>query len=161
MLQYSIEDLKKDFEIAKAKAKKDPHILTDLKPLFNDDGSFNTDNWNSSQDDVRAILYKMDVMFAGNEFHEVLRKDDDDDNFISCTYLHVYIDMTDDQWHIFIHILDDEAFRYDTFVVSWYKSRGNTEMISKNGKPITFQEYVDMLNELCDFGYFNPKKWRK
>mgnify|MGYP003300883697 CR=1 FL=1 len=36
----------------------------------------------------------------------------------------------------------------DWYEISWYKSRGRTDTIKKNGEPIYLDEYIDLCNEL-------------
>lgn len=36
----------------------------------------------------------------------------------------------------------------DWYEISWYKSRGRTDIIKKNGEPIYLDEYIDLCNAL-------------
>jgi len=158
---YTIESLNETFERKHQETLKDPLYGDEIKPLFNDDGTFNRDNWNSFQADIRSRLERSDIICCGNELHiEHEVPDERNNDYTLLTNLDCFITWSRDQWHIIISIICDETELYDSYVISWYKSRGRTEMITKNGVAININEYVDVLNKLEDMGFFNTEKWR-
>lgn len=46
----------------------------------------------------------------------------------------------DDSWYVFI--FTETSF----YQIKWYKSRGNTERIAKDGDLISLKEYIDLCN---------------
>lgn len=55
-----------------------------------------------------------------------------------CRWYHI-----DDEWRVFF--FSDSHF----YEIGWYKSRGRTDFIRKDGNPITMGEYVDLYNALA------------
>ena len=93
---------------------------------FNDDfdyWEFNNKNWNGG-DILRCFLYKSwyeDVSIEGLEIKRY---------------------RVDDTWYVFL-------FTKDSFyTIEWYKSRGRTDFIRKNGYDITLKEYIELCNIL-------------
>lgn len=158
---YTIESLQKQFEVGHEECLKDPRFKDETKPLFNRDGSFNRKNWNSNQADIRSRLEKSNIVWPGNDLHIEYTHDQEDEYApISITYIHSLITFNSDQWHIIINVINDEGETYDSYVVTWYKSRGCTEMITKNGNPITIEQYVSLLNDLETMGFFESANWK-
>lgn len=95
------------------------------EPLFryNEDFEewlFNAANWNGC-DILRRYLYNGYSQKSGIEIKEY---------------------VISDQTYIFI-------FTSDSFYeISWYKSRGKTDYIRKDGYPINLDEYLDICNKL-------------
>ena len=87
------------------------------------DWIFNHDNWNGG-DILRHFLY--------DNFYEVTR--------VGSFEIKYYI--VDDQTTIFIF---DSSNWYE---ISWYKSRGRTDIIKMNGDPIYLDDYVNLCNNL-------------
>ncbi len=158
-MKYSVESLRKQFTIMHDELSciRHSHMASEIKPLFNEDGSFNGDNWNSGMDEIRKRLDT--IVIAGNDISLSAFRDEDLDN---CHEINVFASMKfcSDQWYIIINIVSVDIDVYDSYVITWYKSRGCTEMITKNGRPITIEEYVDMLNLLDELGLFMKTNWR-
>lgn len=157
-MKYSVESLQKQFMIHHDELKciKNSHMASEIKPLFNEDGSFNEDNWNSGSDEIRKRLDK--IIIAGNHLLLNYYKDEDEDAYEE-TIISSTIEFCSDQWYFIINIISVDSGLYDSYVITWYKSRGCTEMIAKNGNPITAAEYVDMLNILEESGFFIETNW--
>lgn len=80
----------------------------------------NPNNWNGC-DILRRYLYSEPQSIPGIDIKEY---------------------VIDDQTHIFI-------FTSGSFYeISWYKCRGKTDYIRKDGEPITMDEYLDICNRL-------------
>ena len=104
--------------------------LSEIKFLFKEDSDefpefweFNTDNWNGG-DILRHFLvdhFWEDINLDGYEVRYYL---------------------INDQTTVFI--LGDSEF----YEISWYKSRGRTEKINKNGMPIDLEDYLELCNKL-------------
>ncbi len=112
------------------KMSESGHYKSNPKPLFiyddiNDEMVFSPDNWNGC-DILRRFFY--DEYYPGCSL--LIEK------FLINYYL---IDNT-----TYIFILDD----LDFYIITWYKSRGKTENIIKNGSPITLDEYIELCNRL-------------
>ena len=102
---------------------------------YEDDYIFNENNWNCC-DLLRGFLLtklydngvKLDLTI--NNIH--LTAD--------CCY-------DNDDWRGYI-LLESGVNYYDLYTITWYKHRGRTESIMKNGEPITLTDYVMLLNLL-------------
>lgn len=160
---YTVESLKEQFQTYHDKCLKDPHMRDETKPLFNEDGSFNPKNWNSNQADIRTKLFNF-VMVSGcsiSTTNDQFRTTEEmEEEYIPTVNLYAFYQYDNDQWYIMINIISEEVDRYDNYVVSWYKDRGCTQMITKNGSPINMEEYVELLNELESLGYFEKEYWK-
>lgn len=101
--------------------KNDVHYASEPKPLFIDE-EFNKENWNGV-DILRRFLYRYGY--------------EEQDNFIKTYYY-----LSDGQHYLFVHCHDD------FYIVSWYKSRGKTDYIGKNGHLVDLEEYIELVNTL-------------
>ena len=104
--------------------------LSEIKFLFKEDRDevselweFNTDNWNGG-DILRHFLV--------DHFWEDLNLDGYEMRYY----------LINDQTTVFI--LGDSEF----YEISWYKSRGRTEKINKNGMSIDLEDYLELCNKL-------------
>lgn len=92
---------------------------------------FNKDNWNSGQDLLRYfLLFIYDYNLKNHIIYE--------------NKIDIHILFKDDTWTGVIIDRDNN----DVYYISWYKSRGRTDKILKNGEPITLDEYLEILNIL-------------
>ena len=146
---YTVRKLVELFKTNRIAAEKNPHIASEIKPLFNKNGTFNIHNWNSRQDIIRERLYEEDILYCENTL--VIQE-------YECLDILACIHCANDMWYIQIGIMDTDCD--DSYIIRWYKQRGCTEMISKNGKPITISEYTDLLNTLDQNGFFDAQNWR-
>lgn len=64
----------------------------------------------------------------------------------------------EEQTYIIINVIANDIEMYDNYVITWYKSRGRTESITKNGQLITMKEYIDLINILPK-EFFNKQYW--
>ncbi|MDD2952511.1 MAG: hypothetical protein PHC95_05020 [Parabacteroides sp.] len=118
---WTCETFKEFFEKEKVRKIATGHYGSDPTFLFNPDGSFNQDNWNGSDLIRRYALHCWDGDIIDDR---------------------VKVGFACDDWTVIIKI------NKDTYVIEWYKSRGRTDRITKNKKPITLSEYVELLNIL-------------
>ena len=90
---------------------------------FGEEWIFNPDNWNGG-DILRHGL--LDILYDGKsiESHEIKYFCHDD-----ITTIFIFKDN-------------------DFYEISWYKQRGRTYIIKKNGEPIYLDEYIELCNEL-------------
>lgn len=109
--------------------KNDPHFASEPKFLFErteDDPiwwEFNPKNWNGG-DILRHWLYK--------NWQEITIKGEYEIKFY----------WESDQSTVYI------LGKCEWFEVSWYKHRGNTETIKRNGQLISLDEYIEICNKL-------------
>ena len=113
------------------------------QPLFIDE-RFNPDNWNGGDDVIRGILRDLYWNHYVTELDDVNRKDTD---FV------VYISSFSHDDYTLYTIITKEVDLYGyvdvhSYVVWWYKNRGNTEGLVKDGRYMTEDEYVHLLNIL-------------
>lgn len=102
--------------------------LSPIKFLFNvdneiamEDWTFNDNNWNGC-DVIRRYLVE--------HWYEP--------PIISKYAIYNY--YVDDDWYVII------AGEYHFYIINWYKDRGHTSSIIKDGQPITFGEYIELYN---------------
>lgn len=118
---------------------EDVSIGEDYEELYKYE--FVSDNWNSGQDIVRYIgLHIWDSAKTSYKFIV------NDTNVGKCEVT-IRICYKEDDWMIIIETISEKE-GYDIYIESWYKSRGRTDMISKNNQRITLTEYLDLVNLL-------------
>lgn len=66
----------------------------------------------------------------------------------------------DEQSYIAIHLVSPELNLKDSYVLTWFKSRGCTESITKNNEPIKMHEYASLYNILLTGDFFDLTKWK-
>lgn len=146
--KYTAQKLMEQFKVAHAAAKNNPHIASEVTPMFDNSGRFTTENWNSGQDEIRKRLNDIDELCANNSILLMNEK--------TTIMAHIFCN---EQWYIQIGIIDEQENTYDSYIISWYKHRGRTETVVKNGKPVDIEEYADLLNTLDENGFFDSKEW--
>lgn len=157
---YSEKAITARFEsMLKAYAEGRTHLGYPPQPLFDKNGRFNDENWNSDQD-IRALL-ESDELFderMDNPFEAWINASEDEPGFDYIEYGVFWSGKKrrDDQAYIMINIVRDDsiALACDSYMISWYKSRGKTDAILKNGSPITLREYCVLLGLLDRAGFF-------
>lgn len=97
---------------------------------------FNKNNWNG-YDLLRTFLltnlYDKDIKF---------------DNIIDEVHITANCRYDSDNWSGYILIEPINNDTYDLYTISWYKHRGRTDTIQKNGELITLDDYILLLNLL-------------
>lgn len=140
---------------------EDSHYGSLPKSLFNEDGAFNKDNWNGGDDIIRQFTrelewdepYTKEFEIEYNSSNYIMNISGDliavhsgfsDQNYIQITtYSQAHIEELDNY----------SEWKFDQYLVTYYKSRGKTELILKNGKPININEYVELLQIIESSGY--------
>lgn len=118
-------------------AKADPRYGSDPVSMFDKNGDFVTDNWASGQDLVRKFF----------EYYPVGNRVIDLRNSKICfDLITIHYNWHDDQHYLQITPVNDNLGYCDHYFISWYKSRGRTERIYKNGRPIKIEEYAELCN---------------
>jgi hypothetical protein len=102
------------------------------------DGEFNEDNWRGGD----ASLIR--EFFRENYGKTIIRDVNDDEGF-QWTFIIKHIQYEDQNYAtITIHETQKEIFHQVLF--SWYKERGRTEKAIFNGREMTEEEYLFVLN---------------
>jgi len=99
---------------------------------FDERGVFSEENWN----DARINLFR--AFFSGL-FHDGIS-----DQVVYIGDVEIGHMWQDDQNFVFIRNVKSN----DVYYVTWYKSRGRTDLILHNGKKITLENYKKLLNEM-------------
>lgn len=128
------------------------------KSLFYSNMTFTEDNWNGGE----AIIRQFTDYLSNDDNHSKscefeLQKEANEGiggEFIA-TYSwlndtnYVQIAVRSYGWY------EDNMseWKFDHYLISYYKSRGKTDIVMKNGTPITFDEYVNLLNIIESTGF--------
>ena len=110
------------------------------------DGIFNPNNWNGGDDVIREFtkyVERKSGFFCEFESKKYLYQ-------IFCVYQFI-----DDEKYFTITVIKDNGSRenVDSYVINYYKDRGTTNWIFKNGKIINEDEYIELLNLLEQGGF--------
>lgn len=122
------EPLKKDWEGA------------DPVTGFDEKGVFSEDNWN----DARINLFR--AFFAG-WFHDGISN-----QIVFIGDLEIAHFWHEDQNYVFIR----NTKTNDVYYATWYKSRGRTDLILRNGQKITCPQFKQLLREMLKPVKFIP-----
>lgn len=122
------------------------------------DGVFSSDNWNGGDGIIRQYFYEkvhMDTLVDNIDFtYEAIHFWGDiiinhtwyeDQNYATITFAGSFEKDGNLQ-------LDDYEFEHIAFL-TWYKSRGRTESVKFDGRPMTEEEYLFVLNALQETGF--------
>lgn len=124
--------------------------------MFDDKGEFDPHNWNSGQD-PRAILCERNVFDERlDEPFEAWYDEEIGEHIIDRGVFWSGAKWHENQTYIFLNVITNGVtINDDTYFISWYRSRGCTEIFTKNGRPIALDEYAALLNVLEKAGFFN------
>lgn len=147
------QDLINRHEKRLSEAKKPNSSFGSLpKSLFYSNTTFTEDNWNGGEAIIRQytdyLSLSKDNHTKSCEFE--LRMGDDEG--IGGEFIATYSWLNDTNYaQITVRSYgwyegDMSEWKFDHYLISYYKSRGKTDVIMKNGKSITFDEYVRLLN---------------
>lgn len=103
---------------------------------------FNPSNWNSGQDIVRYML--LDIFDNLKLTFDESRNND---------RIYGFIQYNDDDWYG--NIIHENNNHRTSYFIRWYKNRGRTEVILKNGYNITLKEYIELILILSKVGLLN------
>lgn len=119
------------------KTNANPHYGSKITSMFKNNASFDTGNWASGENFIRIffeiypITGSIDLTVDNTETIVMIQKEYKDDQH--------YLQMTfGSDWEL--------ISGYDHYIMTWYKNRGRTEQIYKNGRPITLDEFVYLCN---------------
>lgn len=108
-------------------------------------GRFNPNNWNGGDDIIRQFTYFLE---CNNQVYWIKELED-------LIIIAFYVYYEDDKY-IFILIepnTEDDVKNVDSYIIKYYKNRGHTDYMMKNGRYITENEYVKLLNLLERAGF--------
>lgn len=93
----------------------------------------------TSLDDNTKYMTNLEFVYDGKEWKELQS---------SSFQASIDIDITfeDDDWTVFIIYKDKNT--YNIYIEGWYKNRGRTEVLTKNGRDIELNDYLDIINIL-------------
>ena len=123
-----VEEYKRWCDLQKSEKVKSGLYKSPIKLLFAPrepdlEFVFTPDNWN-----------------GGDILRHFLTEHFDENTLINNLCLYYY--LIDDQRTVLILGVDS------WYEISWYKNRGQTEIIRKNGEFITLEEYIELCNKL-------------
>lgn len=145
------EELSKDIiDITTLATLAKHHATKEHDPMFDIDidrydtyageATFKNNNWNSGQDIVRDYIYEYHIDSYTSE--DFITKE---------PTVNLYIKYTREEDQHSVLIVNDENF----YTLTWYKNRGKTELITRNGCVIAADEYVELVNILARSKYIN------
>lgn len=127
------------------------------KRMFDDNGEFCEDNWNSGEDLIRQY-----TSYLESSGHQQEPRKFSIGNHISGTegrlitgygwiedYNYIQITTHSHGWNRDF----SRSWELDSYQIVYYKNRGKTDHILKNGKPISIDEYVELLNIIESTGF--------
>lgn len=133
--------------------------VTDSKAMFDEWGIFKEDNWNGGEGVIRQFTSYLDWECETNQYNKEFYFERDEvsiDGWLISTYSCLddinYVQIT-----LHYYTCKDEdncsSWKQDQYLVKWYKNRGKTDVILKNGKPIKIKQYVKLLNIIESTGF--------
>lgn len=130
------------------------------KPLFIN-GLFNQDNWSAGDAILREFIYYlneecndriMDMLYKS----DLLEDDSADGSENPVLFMASHYIICDEKYTV-INIHQDQTLEFETYTIKWYKDRGRIDHITLNGKLITEEEYLKLLNFIQDFKIYDFK----
>lgn len=114
---------------------------------FNTD-KFNERNWCGGDDVIRQFT-------SWDNFNENCYYKEFDLDYNSGDFIATSAYFNDQQYYNITlrHYEDGREWKFNQYLITFYKSRGSTEWISKNGQTINFNEYVELLNIIEASGF--------
>jgi hypothetical protein len=109
---------------------------------------FNERNWSGGDNVIRQFVNS--YVFSDNTYFEEFEMVN---NFGDVAASSCY--FNDQQYyHITLRQVENNGeWKFNQYLITFYKSRGATEWISKNGQTINFDEYVELLNIIEASGF--------
>jgi len=131
--------------------KENPGLLEaeDIIPMFIR-GEFNKDNWSGGDDIIRLFTDELQMEFL----HESKTYKDIDRILI------VTFDNDGSNNVVRMTCISNRGSNIDNYEVGWYKSRGKTDYIKRNGQDITEEQYVELINIIEETSDFRFEKLR-
>lgn len=148
----TVSDLKQRHEES---LKLKPNIIS----MFDENGNFNPSNWNSGEGVIRQFGYAIQeaIFKTHNQYYELHKKSYIQQGWLICAYSWIsdynYLQITNNYNKYTYDENDEGVSKCDQYLIMWYKNRGCTELIMKNGKPVTIKQYVKLLNVIEATGF--------
>ena len=121
---------------------------------------FDPDNWNSNQEVIRRELSIHDIISPNATFVSWISGPGKEKNELSFSTVTAHIAYESDTLYLSISVVnDDETPGVNQYMISWYKDRGRTALVTKNGQYIKLKEYIELCNILETAEFYNPKHW--
>lgn len=109
--------------------------------LLTDHIMFNSENWNSGQDILRYIFYYLGAYGSLKRCGRGISYNNID--------MHLtYINEEDENTGIITVKNGNINILEDVYSIGWYKNRGTTDFIRKNGRDISLKDYLMLVNIL-------------
>lgn len=131
------------------------HYGSPAKAMFVS-GVFNSDNWNGGDGLVRQYFYDKvrhdtlvtDIDFTYNERHYwgdiiITHTFYEDQSYVTITFAGTIENMISEILENYEHVV----------FLTWYKNRGRTESVKFDGRLMTEEEYLFVLNALQETGF--------
>lgn len=109
-------------------------------PMFVD-GKFNPNNWNGGDSAIRQFFYE--IMDSSNGEEEYSNKD---------VTMRIEYTYEDDDNNVELVVTKDSI--KESYKFSWYKSRGKTDSATLNGRDLTEDKYIELLNTIESLAEF-------
>lgn len=139
------------------KSQQKSHYGSPAQSMFVD-GVFSSDNWNGGDGIIRQYFYdnvwmetkvdNIDFTYENTHFWgDIIINHTwyEDQNYVTITFAGSFEKDGNLQ-------LDDYEFEHVAYL-TWYKSRGRTESVKFDGRPMTEGEYLFVLNALQETGF--------
>lgn len=130
------------------------------EPLFIN-GNFNENNWMGGDNILRHFGYYLEDI--GNEIIKSLYQcdlypEEDEDNYSMVPiYFMAKRFHFNEETYILINIHQDGSNEFATYTMKWYKCRGRIDHVTFNGKLITEEQYLKLLNFIQDYKIYDFK----
>jgi len=126
-------------------AKPDGRYSTPPKRMFNEDGTFNHDNWNGGDAIIRKFINDLDD--KNDIIYECITHENKTYDLICTSRYYDY------HYYINITIISNDSDTVNQVFFRIYKVRGCIEMARYDGQNMTVDQYILLLNLLQSAGY--------
>ena len=131
------------------KENKTIYKSSGIKKMFRC-GKFNKNNYMGGDDIIRDFFY----MFENGKIEDNVKV------FLDDCIINIFVDIKciNDQRYARITMSNakEQSPTINTYLFSWYKNRGRTEVAELNGKQMTEKQYIELLNILAlGWNYFD------
>lgn len=131
------------------KENKTIYENSDIKRMFKY-RKFNKNNYMGGDDIIRDFFY----MFENGKIEDNVKV------FLDDCIINIFVDIKciNDQRYARITMSNakEQSPTINTYLFSWYKNRGRTEVAELNGKQMTEKQYIELLNILAlGWNYFD------
>lgn len=128
------------------------------KSLFDHNGQFAPDNWNSGE-----AVYIREWLDTAIDYGDIVKREGkltlkDSTEPLPCVLFSMKDFLDDTTYATFLVVAEGHTMKlFDQYAISIYKNRGGVEQFTKNGHPITRADYIQLLTILqaCGFNIKN------